>query len=155
MMKEELVISEKKKLAQTRSKLEKKQKLINEKERKIKVKKLIKLGELISTAGLAELGDEILLGAFLEIKEFSAEKEKLKSWSERRSAWKNLSLHQRLIVNFKGNLPENMIQVLTQTLRKSGFKWYPFRKEWYGFGKKEEIEQLLGSEYAEVIEASS
>ncbi len=147
-MKTEVVISEKEKLAQTRARLEKRQKIINEKERKIRLKKIIDLGDLIVKAELEELDNEVLLGALLEVKELSTNKGSLKKWAEKRDAWLNLNRPQRLIVSFENESSSEE----TNALRSKKFKWNPFRQEWYGFGKKDEMQMLLGKENAKITE---
>ena len=149
-MKTEVIISEKEKLAQTRARLEKRQKVINEKERKIRLKKIIELGDLIVKAGLEDLDNEVLLGALLEVKEFSTNKGSLKKWAEKWDAWLNLNRPQRLIVSFE---KESSAEA-TNTLRSKKFKWNPFRREWYGFGKKDELQILLGKDHAKITEVS-
>lgn len=149
-MKAEVILSEKEKLAQTRARLEKRQKIINEKERKIKLKKVIELGDLIVKAGLDDLDREVLLGALLEIKELSTNKGGVKKWTEKWNAWMNLNRPQRLIISFEGESSAEIINIL----RSRKFKWNPFRHEWYGFGKKEELQVLLGKDHAKVTEVS-
>lgn len=147
-MKEDLIISEKEKLAETRARLEKKQKLINEKERKIRLKNLIGLGDLITRAGLEDFDHKILLGALLEIKESSKEPTSLKKWEEKQNAWQTTSHLRRLIVSFEGEPSENGVSIL----RSRKFKWNPFRQEWYGFGRKEDLETVLGKDHAKITE---
>lgn len=147
-MKEEIIISEKEKLAQTRARLEKRQKLVNEKERKIRLKKIIELGELVIKAGLEELDTEVLFGALLEIKELSAIKGSIKKWTDRRDAWLNLNHPQRLIVSFEEDSSIEAINIL----RSKKFKWNSFRQEWYGFGNKDELLTILGKGNAKIAE---
>ena len=147
-MKTEVIVSEKEKLAQTRARLEKRQRLVNELERKVKIRKTIELGDLIIKAGLDDFDSQVLLGALLEIKALSTEKSNVKRWSERQVAWLNSNQPQRLIVSFQGESSSET----TDLLRSKKFRWNSFRQEWYGFGKKDELQTLLGKDNAKIIE---
>lgn len=147
-MNEDLIISEKERLAETRARLGKKQKLINEKERKIKLKNLIELGDLITKAALEDFDHKILLGALLEIKESSKEPINIKKWEEKQNEWLISNRSQRLIISFERDVSENEQTIL----RTRKFKWNPYRKEWYGIGRKDDLQMVLGKDNAKITE---
>ncbi len=149
-MKSEVIISEKEKLAQTRARLEKRQKLINEQERKIKFKKMIELGELLVKSELDELDMKVLFGALLEIKESASNKNSIKRWTEKHEAWLQSNHPQRLIISFIGEASADGIAAL----KTRKFRWNAFRQEWYGFGKKEELQTLLAKDNVEITEVT-
>jgi hypothetical protein len=149
-MKTEVILSKKEKRAQTRARLEKNQRIINSLERKNKLKKLIELGGIITTAGVSELTTEILFGALLEIKELSTNKDALKRWKGKQESWAQNNHAKRLIVKLLGEeSPEN-----TSVLKTRKFHWNAFRKEWYGFGNKEELQSVLTKDHVEIIEVT-
>lgn len=127
---------------QLMDKLEKKQKMLKEKGRKIHTRKLIKAGELISRAGIEHLDPTTLLGALLEIKERSLDENNIKSWSAKGEVLLIRDKQdgiQPLILTF-GAEPSTLAK---STLKNLKFKWNPFRKEWCGYGKKDEIESIF------------
>lgn len=147
-------ISEKEKLAQKFAKLEMKEKLIKEKERKLRTKRLIELGSIITSAGLDDLEKEILLGAFLEIKNLSGKDGKINDWREKGKGFLKTDEElnpQPLIISFASELPGE----IKTALKKKKFKWNQFRREWYGYGKKEELEKSLSGLNANVEVASA
>ena len=141
--------SEKEVLAQKIARLELKEKLIREKERKLKLKRLLELGDIVAKAEIDHLDVETLLGAFLEIKALSAKEERVEKWK----AFGKESLDidkvlnpQPLIVSFESELPMN----IKIALRQKKFRWNQFRREWYGYGKKDDIEEFLKGQKANV-----
>ncbi|MFS8563948.1 MAG: conjugal transfer protein TraD [Rhabdochlamydiaceae bacterium] len=142
-------IIEKEKLALKKAVLEKREKLLREKERKIRTRQLIRIGELALKAGIGEIHENILFGAFLEVKERSKNPSTLNKWDK--DGTKALEVDkdhypQQLAVSFKEeSLEAKML------LKERQFRRNSFRKEWYGYGKKEELEELL-KEYSATIE---
>ena len=149
-MKEEQLTLEKEKIDQIKARLEKKQRVINSKERKIKLKKVLELGDLIIKAGLENMESETLFGALLEIKDQSANPNTVKKWTANGSEWIKLDQQKRLIVSIKTETSENIREIL----KARKFRWNAFRQEWYGFGHKEELQSALGKENAEIIEVT-
>ena len=141
------LVSEKEKLVQKKLKLEKQGKLLASKERKIKLKRLIELGDLVSKSGLEELAAETLLGALLEIKTLSSDESATKKWAEAGKEHlkeDRTTNPQPLIVQFIAE-PSSEIK---NSLRTKKFRWNAFRQEWYGYGKKDEISQFLNQQNA-------
>lgn len=138
----EKILEQKVLISAKKEKLEMREKLLRNKERKIQTKRLIQDGELISKAGIDHLDPNALLGALLEIKEKSKNEKSISEWSEKGKAL--LASHrsegkQPLIVSFDSEL----LPITKSTLKSLKFKWNPFRKEWYGLGKKEDIESIF------------
>jgi len=132
---------EKLKLAQKKENLEKKERAIIQKERKMQLKRLISLGELVVKSGLDVLNHKAIFGALLEIKESVSEKSE-KTWALKGSQYLELD---------KANNPKPLILQFSKgpsadtkkELRSRKFKWNPFRREWYGYGKKEELDEFI------------
>lgn len=148
-MENEKILDRKKKIALKKARLERKEKSLMEMERKLRIRKLIELGSLVSKAGIEWMDIDTLFGAFLEIKEKSTNENVLKAWNEKGSQafifdQKNQS--QRLIISFREDPP----QETKNALRDMRFRWYAFRREWYGIGKKEEIEKILSNDQANI-----
>jgi hypothetical protein len=140
-MKTEEIIERKEKLALKKAVLEKREKLLREKERKIRLRKLIRLGDLVSKAKIDSLSENALFGAFLELQENSQNAPILNKWEIRGAkAFEadERSNPQQLVISFKEESPDAKI-----LLKEKQFKRNSFRKEWYGYGKKEELEELL------------
>ena len=71
--------------------------------------------------------------------------------SERKhEAWLQSNHPQRLIVSFIGEASADGIA----TLKTRKFRWNAFRQEWYGFGKKEELQTLLAKDNVEITEVT-
>jgi hypothetical protein len=144
---------QKKAIHQKENELELRKKLLKEKERKLHTQKMISLGSLISKAGLDCLDTNTLFGALLEIKESSVDSEILKDWSLKGEHTLNHSPKHSLsplIVSFE-SIPEAEALAV---LKKNKFKLNKFRQEWYGYGKKESLEEQL-KDYNPQIETTS
>ncbi len=140
----DVIEKQKHKIAQEKSRIQLKEKLLQEKERKLKVKKSIEIGKIFAQAGIDTLDSNELLGALLEIKQKAQDKSTLNSWAL--SGEKAINTNRKnqgsdLIIAF-GNTPSESI---TNELKKLKFKWNRFRQEWYGNGKKEELVSILAS----------
>lgn len=137
----------KKKIGLEKTRLEQKEKLLKEKERKIKISRFIKLGELISQVDLAAMEMPVLYGALLQIKEDSSDPLQIETWKAK--GLKALQIEksnsaQPLIVSFKTE-PSDSIKKL---LKDQKFKWNSFRNEWYGHGNEETLKTQLESSHA-------
>lgn len=132
----------KKQLYLEKSRLESKEKTIREKERKLKTKKLIEIGELATRAGLSEIDTEILFGAFLDVKEKSVQEQYLEIWktlAEKAKILQSSQNSQPLIISVHSTASAS----LKTTLKALKFKWNPFRKEWYGYGDINQLKTVL------------
>src|SRR5579863_7678314 len=134
-METETILSEKEKLAQKKLRLEKQEKLIASKERKIQLKRLIELGGLIKKSGLEQLDADTLFGALLEIKTLSSNEKTATKWADLGKAQhkdEKTNNPRPLIIQFVAE-PSSEIKGM---LRARKFRWNAFRQEWYGYGKK-------------------
>lgn len=142
---------EKKKLALKKSRIESKEKRLKEKERKVRTRRLIELGGLVSKAGIEELNNNALLGALLDIKEKLKEESTIKKWKDKGAAAFEKDKAQNgeaLIVSFDAEPPREA----KDKLRSLGLRWNRFRREWQGYGKKDLLEKEL-KEFRAIIEA--
>ncbi len=152
-MGQDILDIQKERLAKKKAKIEAKEKLLKVKERQFKIRKFIELGELVCKTGIDALDMTILLGAFVEIQEKSTEHETLKSWAKKGQHFvekEQASNDLPLIISFETDPPPD----IKNTLKGLKFKWNAFRREWYGYGKKERLEELLKA-FKATIETSS
>ena len=136
------ILEKKQKLAAKKAGLEKKEQRMKALERKARTRKLIELGGLVEKAGLEDVDPNILFGAIQEIKERFSDEKTMASWRERGGlALGSLSKNSldRLIISF----PETPTVEMKNVLREKRFKWNRWRKEWYGTGKKEEVDAIV------------
>lgn len=136
------ILERKQRIAAKKAGLEKKEQEMKTLERKARTRKLIELGNLISKADLEDTDPKILFGALQEIREKLSDEGVSKSWLEKGT--RTLENHgknslERLIISFSST---PSIELKT-ALREKRFKWNPWRKEWYGTGKKEEMDKIL------------
>ncbi|CCB87786.1 conjugal transfer protein TraD [Simkania negevensis] len=142
---------EKMKLALKKSRIEAQEKRLKEKERKIRTRRLIELGGLVSKAGVEELNNNALLGALLDIKEKLNEESTVKKWKDKGAAAFEKDKAQNgeaLIVSFDAEPPREA----KDKLRNLGLRWNRFRREWQGYGKKDLLEKEL-REFGAMIES--
>lgn len=133
---------EKKKLALKKSRIEAKEKQLKDKERKVRTRRLIELGVLVSKAGIEELNNNALLGALLEIKERLKEESTVKKWKDKgATAFERdrAESGEALIVSFDAEPPREA----KDKLKVLGLRWNRFRREWQGYGKKDLVEKEL------------
>ena len=132
----------KKSLALKKSRIEAKEKWLKDKERKVRTRRLIELGGLVSKAGVEELNNNALLGALLEIKESLQDEGTVKKWKDKGDAAFERDRAQNgeaLIVSFNAEPPREA----KDKLRDLGLRWNRFRREWQGYGKKDLVAKEL------------
>lgn len=137
-LKSDQIIDRMKKLAEKRAKIDYKEKLLKEKVRKQKTKRLIEIGNVASRFGIADFDNDILIGAFAEMQERSHDDEVMERWKKKGISSSETSLHP-LLISF-GKTPS---EELKRVLKNKRFKWNSIRKEWQGYGIKEEVEKLI------------
>ena len=132
----------KRKLQIAKERLAIKEKLLNEKEKRKRAKRLTEIMQLAFQSNITSLDNDTLLGAFLEISNEVNNPTKTEVWKEAAlkfyEAQKNND-KQALIVAFKSDPPKKTKELM----REMNFKWNSFRTEFYGFGNKEKIEKLI------------
>lgn len=108
-------------------------------------KQLLEIGRLAMAAKIDKLDKESLLGAFLEIAEKSQSgSASLDLWKKKSQALKTQTsdrVGQALVISFETSPPIEIKAVL----KEHKFKWNDFRGEYYGFGDKTKISNLLKS----------
>ena len=126
-----------KELAEKKEKLKFQERQLREKSRKQKTKRMIEVGSLATNFGIDAFDDLTITGAFAEIQEKS-QPAQLENWRKKGEALSKKSLTP-LLISF-GKEPNDYVKM---TLRNLRFKWNSMRKEWQGYGIKEEIEKLI------------
>ena len=133
---------EKENIEKKRQKLLLQQRLIKEKQKKMQLQRLAKIGKLANKAQIDELDDETLLGAFLEISEQLGQQEKKKHWKQIALNFLENSSSEAvdaLIISFNAK-PEKQVLDLLQGLK---FRFNKFRNEYYGHANKKSLEKEL------------
>lgn len=126
------------KLDRQRAEIEKRERVLRNKERQLKVSHFIKIGETAAEFEIDRFDEETLRGAFSEIRERAKEPDTLRLWKNAGESMKTTALSP-LIVSFRKQLSDE----LKDALKARRFRWNGFRKEWQGHGIKEEIESLV------------
>lgn len=134
--------AKKERLAISKKRIEFQEKLLREKEKKFRTKRLIQMGSLFEKAGIDNLDKSSLIGALMEIKALSKDKKKVAEWKDHGEKYLNTDTNENLhtlLISFEGETDKEAVGLL----RQNNFKWNRFRKEWYGYGIKSEIESTL------------
>lgn len=132
----------KKRLENEKEKIRLKEKLIRDRERKMRAKRFQEIGRLAHKAEIDLLDSDALLGAFLEIQSRKANKSDIAGWKEKASALKTADDQQGktpMIVALKEEAPTEVKRKLSDL----NFKWNSFRKEYYGHGNRGELSEIL------------
>lgn len=95
---------------------------------------------------------EILLGAFLDIASQSSEKSKIEYWKNLAENFKKEQKNERsaLIIVFQKPPSED----IKEALKNMKFRWNKFRGEYYGYGDKKILSDLLKNAQAKIDIAS-
>lgn len=128
-------------IASESRRLQNQKKLLNEEERKLKIRRYIQLGELFDKAGIStkeEELDEVLLGALVEVKKLLKSPEQRKNFKEEGQALQR-TLNLKYAISFK----EPPSQESEKVLKNMNFKWRPAQKEWHGRAKYEDLSKTL------------
>lgn len=130
----------KEKLKLKKSRLAAEERILKLEERKKRTRFLIEIGGLAAKAGIDHLNTNVLLGAFMEIKE--REEKNIKKW--RKSGAEAFESDQEkngkaMIVTF----PKEPDKEIKAQIRAAGLNWNRFRKEWQGSAIQSEIEKIL------------
>ncbi len=136
---------QKSRIENSKGKLKEKEKLLKEKEKKEFRNRINALGELFVKTQTSHLDHELLLGALLEIAEKSKIEKNLTEWREK---FEENERSQRLTISKKGNAITISFKlspdpIVKKKLKELNFKWNSFRCEYYGFGEKTVLNELL------------
>jgi hypothetical protein len=131
----------KKKLSEKKQDLLLKEKIIREKEKRQRFEKFSSVGELAYNANIDHLDHSILLGAFLEIAQIAnkANEEKWQRNAEEFMKKQEAKIATPVSIRFL----EEPTKEAKEKLKGMSLKWNSFRKEFYGYGNKKEIEESL------------
>ena len=130
-----------------KKKIIEKEKLLKEREKQKRARNFGEIGKLAYKANIDLADRKILLGAFLDIST------KLESDQDRKR-WEKLATEftsndkTALAISFKTN-PSAEIK---EKLKDLKFQWNKFRKEFYGYGRADDMKSLLDVYQATVIE---
>lgn len=145
---------EKKKLGEEKKKLKEKlaakEQKLKEREKKHLFNQLIGIGKLASKANIDNLEKMALLGAFIEISQKKNEQLILENWSKIAEEFLKY-IDQNNAVSLSVKFPSPPDKIILDKLKELKFKWNRFRKEFYGFGNKDEVSKIL-SETGCIIE---
>jgi len=147
----EAIEEKKKALALKKSRIEAQEKMLREKERKLRTRRLIELGGLVVKSNIEGLNNNALLGALLEIKDQMNEREAIERWKDKGDAAfeaDRVENGEALTVSFELEPPREAKSIL----RDLGLKWNRFRKEWQGYAQKERVEKEL-KEFSPTVES--
>ncbi len=138
----DIIEKEKQKIDEKKKKIRLEEKILREKERQIQARKCEELGVIAFKAGLYNLDKTILLGAFFEIVEKAKDQKNLEYWKSLIKTFHEDEIKTSetpLSISFAKD-PTNEIR---KAMKKANFKWNDFRKEFYGYGNKIELESIL------------
>lgn len=113
-----------------------------QKEQKKKIKMIIEIGNLAVKANLDKMDKKILFGAFIEISQRSHDNVCLETWKKNSEIFEekmDIDRVDSLSLSFKSDISED----LKSKLKNLKFRWNKFRREYYGYANKHEIESLL------------
>lgn len=138
-------ILEKKKLKldEEKKKLLLRSQLLQEQEKKKRSKRFQEIGRLAYKASIDHLDAETLLGVFLDIADNSQQTDFLQKWKSRAQAFLKARSEENatpIAIKFKSDVNKEM----AQKLKELNFRWNRFRKEYYGYGNKSQLTQILG-----------
>ena len=129
-----------KRLEEKKRKIRKREIAIKEMEKKRKDKSMVAIGKLAYQAGIADLDGDVLLGAFLEIALLRTDEAIRNKWLEKT---KNLSDGKVGVSSLSISFSKSPDKEVREKLKEMKFKWNDFRGEYYGYGNKEEMRNLL------------
>lgn len=138
----ELIRRKKENLEQKKLHVAYQERVLKERERKLKAKINSKIANLASRAKLTEIDQDALYGAFLEISKLALETENIERWKKYAQKEREENKKENpsvILVSFKGNTPKDAEKIL----KAHAFKWNRFRKEWNGFGDVKAIQEEL------------
>lgn len=138
------------KLESSKERIRQREKMLKEKEKMSAQATITNLGQLFVRTKLSHLDNEILFGALLEIAEKSHDENALHHWRQKSqqhaSATKNSHVTNggsRVTISFKSQ--PNLTAEIKERLKEMKFKWNEFRGEYYGFGDRESLQNLLAN----------
>lgn len=138
-------------LMQLKNRIKDQEALLKIKERKVRTRRLIELGGLITKAQLDHFPSNTIYGSLLYLKDQLANNAKLQDqWTHQGGAAFSKAEKRKaaVIVSF----PEKPSADLCVKLRALGLKWNNIRQEWQGHTVLQEVTDLLQDQNAVVQE---
>ena len=106
------------------------------------------LGQLFVKTKTSHLDHEVLFGALLEIAERAQNEHALNSWRVKFEEYAEINKKSyvtangsRMTISFKSQT--SLAPEIKEKLKEMKFKWNEFRGEYYGFGDREALRNLL------------
>ena len=133
---------EKRKLERQKEKLRLKENIIREKEKRKRARFFHEIGKLAYRTKIDTLNEEILLGAFVEIRDNQENEETVSRWKHLAYNFISNETNDKEVavcVTFKNDPSKETRDIM----KKNKFRWNSFRKEFYGYGSKELLEREL------------
>lgn len=118
------------------------EKILREKTKRYRAKNFQKIGRLAFKANIDLVDENELFGAFLEISERKNNVKEKDLWGKKSEDFRRKRDKESnipLVISFT-IAPEKEIK---DKLRDLNFQWNRFRKEFYGYGKKEILSDIL------------
>lgn len=134
--------AEKQKLDEKKKKIVLQERILKEKEKKQRALRFEEIGRIAVKANIDILDEHTILGAFLEISDKIKENNSIDTWKVR--AEKFLQVIAKaddspISISFESDPSAET----KSKLKDAGFKWNRFRKEYYGFGNRSEVQKLF------------
>jgi hypothetical protein len=132
------------KLEIQKNKIKLKERALKETEKRAKVKRLGKIGQLVAKAQIDHLSEDQLFGAFLQIAQEAKSPNRIEEWQKAAQDFDapQNTTQQQLVAVKLGQDPSSETK---SKMTDQGFRWNKFRKEFYGNSSPEEVHDLLGN----------
>ena len=136
-----LIEKRRKNIEQRKNKLKQLEVSLNAQERKKRTRRLIEIGGLAEKANIKEWSANVLLGAFLSIKEKESDKKQMEAWAHKGGvAFASEKVQKSpVIVKFETQPSEEV----RSNLKSLGLKWNALRKEWEGYAQIDELKKFV------------
>ena len=125
-----------------KAKIKSKEEMLRIKEKKQLFNQLVEIGKVAQKANINDIDRLTLLGAFIEISKVKEDPSKLASWRKQGELLEeknSQSDSSALTIKFSSTPSEANLK----KIKELKFKWNRFRKEFYGYGNKETLNNLL------------
>ncbi len=139
------------KLENEKQKILIKEKLFREKEKKKRVKQFYEIGGIAFKANIDRMDKETMLGAFLEISERLQKNSDQESWKIKANQFLQTEPLKDKIA-FSVVFSSEPQREIKETLKENGFKWNRIRKEYLGYGSRNDLEKILSGLEAKICE---
>lgn len=138
----DIIEKKKERIQKKKEKILLEEKILKEKAKQYRARNFQKIGRLAAKADIDSMNEDEIFGAFLEIFERKNNEKNRDEWKEKTENFrKNRDKENNtpLAISFVEN-PKKEIKI---RLREMNFQWNRFRKEFYGYGSKAVLSQVL------------